>query len=139
MPEHRLELTVLPDRYAICRLEAAAALPEWTLAPGGLVSITRTDEELAIVCPEDRVPADFAGAVRGWHGLKVHGPLPLETVGVMAALAHALAEGGVSLYAMSTYDTDYLLVPHRQLGHAVRALRHRGHTVHTPLAQAVGA
>jgi len=66
-----------------------------------------------------------------WHALKVHGPFPFETIGVLATLAQALANAEVSLLAISTHDTDYLFVRSEQIAHAVRCLRHNGHTVHT--------
>jgi uncharacterized protein len=128
---HALELTVLADAYSISRLAPEEPLPGWILEPGGIVAVTRTDEELSIVCRTDRIPAGQS-STGDYRGLRVHGPLPLETVGIMAALSGALAAANVSLLAVSTHDTDYLFVPARDIAKAVRALRHEGHTVHTP-------
>ena len=65
-----------------------------------------------------------------WSALKVHGPFPFDTIGVLASLSQALANAKVSLLAISTHDTDYVFVRSAELAHAVRALRHDGHTVH---------
>jgi uncharacterized protein len=131
----RLRLTVLPDVYAICRLEASAALPAWALGfvgSVGLVSITRTDDELSIVCPEANMPDGALAGIhssRGWRCLCVAGPLDFALTGVLAALAVPLAEAGVSIFAISTYDTDYLLVSGEKLADALRALTAAGHQI----------
>ena len=124
------ELSVLSDTFVVCRLPPSATVPAWALETAGFVAVTRTDDELSIICREDHAPQDAAIPVR-WHALKVHGPLPLETIGVLSTLAQALANAKVSLLAISTHDTDYLFVRSADLAHAVRALRHDGHTVHT--------
>ena len=76
---------------------------------GAFTSITRTPDELSIVCDEDAVPADIK-AERGWRTLRIEGPIPFEMVGVAAALLSPLAEAGISIFLVSTFDTDYLLV-----------------------------
>lgn len=119
-------LTLLPAPLAICRLDAAAPLPEW--AGGSFVSITRTSAELSIVCAQDGVPATVQ-ADRDWRALEVAGPLDLTLTGVLAALVQPLAEAGVGLFALATYDTDYLLVRSRDLERAVAVLRAAGHTI----------
>ena len=122
-----LPLTLLPDRLSICRLAHDAALPGWIAGPG-FVSITRTDEELSIVVAQDRVPADIR-AVGTWRALKVQGPLDFALTGILAALTAPLAHAGVSLFAIATYDTDYVLVKEETLAEAVRALTAAGHRV----------
>lgn len=122
-----LPLTLLPDRLAVCRLAPDAALPAWIAGPG-FVSITRTDEELSIVVASDRVPGDVA-AVGEWRALKVAGPLDFALTGIMAALAGPLAEAGISLFGIATYDTDYLLVKADTLDAAITALTAAGHRV----------
>jgi len=132
----RLRLTVLPDMYAICRLEASAALPAWALGfvgSAGLLSITRTDDELSIVCPEANMPDGALAGIhssRGWRCLRVAGPLDFALVGVLASLAGPLATVGISIFAISTYDTDYLLVREGDLPAAIQALQTAGHSVH---------
>src|SRR5437868_2692933 len=100
-------LSLLPETLAIVRLEAGAAIPAWVMG-GSFFSVTRTHDELSLVCEAQRVPGRVA-AQKGWRALKVHGPFALSEVGVLAALSTALASGGVSVFAIATFDTDYLL------------------------------
>jgi hypothetical protein len=118
---------VLPERLAVCRLAPDEPVPE-RLARAQFWSVTRTDEELSIVLPEELVPADWQ-AETGWRCLKVLGPLDFSLVGVLAFLAGSLAEAGVSIFAISTYDTDYILVKEGDLEQAKRSLAARGYTV----------
>lgn len=123
-----LTLDLLPGVCAVCRLHPAAELPPWALVPGPLASITRTPEELSVVCAEDAVPPGIRSE-GGWRVLKVRGPLAFSLTGILAALAAPLARSAVSLFAVSTYDTDYLLVRQGQLEEALGALRAEGHAV----------
>ncbi len=123
----RLTLELGPGEYAVCRLAPDATLPPWADGPG-FVSITRTAEELSIVCPAGRVPPDVT-ATPGWRLLKIVGPFDFGVTGVMAAVAGPLADAGVSLLPIATYDTDYILVKVAQLDAALQALRAAGHTV----------
>ena len=113
-----LNLTTLPGRFAVCRLGADDAVPDW--ARGALVSITRTEDELSIICEESVVPEEVR-AGRGWMCFKVLGPLPFEMVGVAAALTAPLAEAGVSVIVVGTFDTDYLLVKEEMSAKAIEA------------------
>lgn len=124
-----MELRVLPDRLAVARMAPDAAWPIPSRR-GGLVSITRTADELSIVCPEDDVPAEAAKVERGWHALEVLGPLDFAMVGVMSALTRPLADVGVAVFVVSTFDTDYILVHASALETAVKALRAAGNTVY---------
>jgi len=124
----QLELTLLAERYAISRLAADAAIPEWA-TQGPFFSVTRTGDELSIVAELSRVPVGVASQA-GWRVLKVHGPFVLSEIGVLAALATPLAEARVSLFAISTFDTDYLLVASETLSAAMAALERAGHTAH---------
>src|SRR5579885_3300270 len=109
MTRWTLRLSPLPDLFAICRLPAGTPVPAWGQA-GPFVSITRTADELSIVCRQKDVP-DGIRAESGWRCLKVEGPFALDgTIGVLAALAAPLAQAAVSIFAVSTYDTDYLLL-----------------------------
>jgi uncharacterized protein len=125
-----LTLTVLPDTLAICRLDPAADVPEWAMI-GEFVSLTHTGDELSIVCAEEHVPPDVK-ADREWRALKVEGPLDLAMTGVLAALAGPLAEAQINLFAISTFDTDYLLVKGYNLTCACEALRQAGQAVLIP-------
>ena len=122
-----LTLTVLPDSLAICRLSPAEDVPEWAMI-GEFVSITHTGDELSIVCAEEHVPADVK-ADREWRALKVEGPLDLALTGVLASLANPLAEAQINIFAVSTFDTDYLLVKGYNLTHTCDVLRQAGHVV----------
>jgi hypothetical protein len=124
------ELSVLESTFVVSRFEAAAAMPPWALEGAGLVATCRTDDELSIICAESRVPDAAPGAPR-WRGLKVHGPFSFDAIGVLAALSQTLAQAQISLLAVSTHDTDYVFIRTPDLAHAVRALRHAGHVVHT--------
>ncbi|MDQ6800303.1 MAG: ACT domain-containing protein [Acidobacteriota bacterium] len=122
--------THLRDTFAIVRLPSPEEIPRW--ASGEFVSITRTADELSIVCRESAVPAGNQ-ADRGWECLKVEGPMPLTTVGVAADFTALLAKAGVSVFLISTFDTDYVLVKGDALGRAEDALRGGGHSVRRPL------
>jgi hypothetical protein len=120
-----VDLQLLDTRLAVCRLEPGA-LPSWfSLEPPLSAAVVRAGE-LTLVCLEGAVP-DGVVAEHGWRALEVAGPLDLTMTGVMAALSGALAAAGVSLFAVSSYDTDVLLV--RDLDGAVAALRSAGHVV----------
>jgi hypothetical protein len=122
-----LDLSLLTGQWAICRLPADAALPAWAVA-GRWFSVTRTADELSVVCPEQAVPAG-ATAELGWVALQVAGPLDFGLTGVLAALAGPLAQAGVSLFAVSTYDTDYVLIKADRLAEGLQALRLAGHRI----------
>jgi hypothetical protein len=131
MLEHRLKLAVTSDSLAVCRLEAGASIPAWATA-GQFFSVTKTADELSIVCAQSSVPAD-ARCERGWRCLKVEGPLDFSLTGVMLSLCAPLASAGISLFAISTYDTDYLLVKGDDLERAILALTESGHQVENKL------
>lgn len=105
----RLRLRLLSDQLAICRLPPDAELPPWLVWKGGLVSVTRSSQELSIVCAETVAPSDVT-AQRGWRAFEVAGPLDFALIGILAGLAVPLSEAGISIFALSTYDTDYVLV-----------------------------
>ena len=122
-----ITLDLLPAGFAIARLAADAALPAWATR-GAVSSITRTPTELSIVCPSEDVPVDVQ-AQRGYRALRVRGPLDFALVGIVAGLAGALAAASVSVFVVSTYDTDYLFVRAADLIRAIAALRAAGHVV----------
>jgi len=123
----KFTLSLLPDVLAVCRLPAGAALPDWA-AGGNLLVFVWTEESLSLVCPAAGVPED-AQAERGWRALKVQGPLDFSLVGVLAELAGVLADAGVSIFAVSSFETDYVLVKESWLEGALHALRRVGHRV----------
>ncbi len=122
-----LTLQVLPGMFSVCRLDPVASIPSWALS-GAFFSITHTDNEVSIVCLQEVVPAGIP-CESGWRCLKVKGPLDFSLIGVLASLAVPLMEAGISLFAVSTFDTDYLLVRAERLEDAVEALRCAGHQI----------
>ncbi|MCH8151964.1 MAG: ACT domain-containing protein [Planctomycetes bacterium] len=116
-----LELEWIAGRFAVCRLPATAEIPQWVPAGGGLISITRTDGELSIVAMQDAVPADVQ-AERDWVAMRIVGKLGFSAVGVLAKLCGALAGASVGVLAISTYETDILLVKSADAQRAARAL-----------------
>ena len=128
LAKRTFELSLLPKLFSICRFSGDAAVPDWAWR-GSFCSVTRTREELSIVAETD-VVAPEARAETEWRMLKVHGPFELSEVGVVASLVAPLAAGGVSVFTVSTFDTDYLLVQSAQWPAALTALREAGHTVH---------
>jgi hypothetical protein len=120
-----LELSVLPQRLAVCQLDPDETIPDW-LAECDFWSVTRTDEELSVVLPEERAPAAWKAA-RGWRCLKVRGPLDFSLTGILSSLASPLAEAGISIFAISTYDSDYVLVREKDLDRAREVLTESGH------------
>jgi hypothetical protein len=124
----RLDLVLLKEHLAVCRLPFGAEVPGWAVV-GEFVSVTRTSDELSVVCGEAGVPEDVRSD-RGWRALQVAGTLDLSLVGVLASLASALAGAEVSLFAVSTFDTDYLLVRGHDLERAIAVLHVAGHAVH---------
>ncbi len=122
-----LDLSILPTRLAVCRLERDAPIPAWSLS-GAFYTLSRTPDELSIVCPESVVPIGTR-AESGWRALKVAGHLDFTLTGILAGLAGALAQAGISLFAISTFDTDYILVKENDLPQAIRALEQAGHRV----------
>src|SRR5258708_33262857 len=124
----RLALEILDGELAVVRLDPAAPLPawlDWSASP--FVSATRTADELSIVCAGGLVPA-AARAERGWRAVKVRGPLGFALTGILRSLLAPLAEAGLSVFALSTFDTDYVLVRASDLARA-RALLGTDHDV----------
>ena len=125
-----LPLELLPDTLAICRFHAEARVPEWTGQSRRFLTVSRTAEELSITAVQSAVPRD-ARCERDYRAFRVRGPLPLDLIGILAAIADPLAEAGLSIFAISTFDTDYVLVKSRDLPAAVEALEGAGHQVKT--------
>jgi len=119
-------LTLMPGRFAVCRFAPDDALPAWVFHAGATFwSVTRTPEELSVVCPEDDLPPSVERAERGWRALQLEGPIPFEQVGVIAGLAAPLAAAGIPVFVLSTFDTDWLLVKENRLAEACAALASR--------------
>lgn len=120
MLNHTLTLQISELELAICRLPADAPLPKW-IGEDGFVSITRTMDELSIVCCEDRLPGDVQ-AEHNWRMIRVKGPLDFSLTGILASLVTPLSDARIPLFALSTYETDYLLVKEEYFDRAIRIL-----------------
>lgn len=125
-----LDLDLLAEEYAVCRLPAGAPVPAGLVgaAGGGVVSLTWTPEEVSLICPAALVPAG-ATVETPWRCLRVTGPLDFALTGVLASLVGPLAQARVNILAFSTYDTDYLLVPSVRLAEALDTLGAAGHRI----------
>lgn len=122
-----MPLLILPERLAVCRLAADAPFPDWARSDE-LLALVRTRDELSVVCVERFVPPEVRSE-RGWRALQVQGPLDFSLVGVLASVAVPLARAGVSIFAISTFETDYVLVKEENLERAVQALGQAGFLV----------
>ena len=123
-----LSLAILTDSFAVCRLRADEDFPSWALF-GSFCSLTRAPDELSIVCPQELVP-EGVQAVRGWRSLKVEGKLDFTLVGILSSLTSSLADVGIVVFVIPTYDTDYVFVKENDLDRAVATLRKAGHDIH---------
>ena len=125
---HSLTLRLpLPETFAVCCLPPDASIPSWA-AGGDFHTITRTPFELSIVCAERFVPPDVQHEAP-WRCLEVQGPLDFALTGILSSLAAPLAAAGIPIFALSTYRTDYLLIPAAHLFAALQTLRSHGHSI----------
>ena len=133
MPSYTLH--ILPDELMLCQFAPTAPDPAWAQA-GGFSAVLRTADELTVICPTQPLPPDTAplAVVIGWRALQVQGPLALELVGVLHQLLAPLAHAQISIFALSTYNTDYILVRSDTLAAAIAALQAAGHTLISPAA-----
>jgi hypothetical protein len=128
-------LDVLAESLSVLRFSTDADVPEWALRGGAFGSVTRTADELSVVCATARVPSPPPASVAredGWRVLQVVGPFAFTEVGVLLQVAAPLAAARISILAMATFDTDYVLVQESQLARAIVQLRAAGHTVRDP-------
>jgi hypothetical protein len=120
-----LMLTILSESFAISKLDKDQPVPRWA-SSGGWWSVTKTDDELSIVCPEAQVP-EAVVSNRGWKCLKVAGPLDHSLTGILVSLLKPVADAGISVFSVSTFDTDYLLVKTENLARTASTLSLAGH------------
>ena len=125
--DHQLTITVHPELYAICRLEPDAEVPAWAVGKR-FFTLSRTKTELSLVCEEKGVPED-THAERCRRLLQVEGTLAFSLTGILAAITVPLADAALSIFAVSTYDTDYLLVSDSDLENAIAVLERAGHAI----------
>jgi hypothetical protein len=120
-----LKFRQLPGPYAIVRMAPDAPVPDWA-TNADFTSITRTADELSIVCPLANLPSNVHSQLR-WICLKLEGPFPFSQTGILLSFIEPLSNNGVPVFAISTFDTDYVLVPANSIGNVLDLLRAAGH------------
>jgi len=118
----KLKMSLLPGEFAVCRLAPEGSI-DW--AKGEFFSITKTRDELSVVCLQSLVPADVKHE-SNWSILKIEGPLDFSLIGILSKISSVLAEKEISIFAISTFDTDYILVKSDKLTEAKDALKEVG-------------
>lgn len=120
MVEKILTMKLLKEKYGVCRLGKTQLIPEWA-QNSDFFSITRTSDELSIVCIEESIPNNVK-CEKDWRILKIEGPLDFSLIGILASVSKILAQKGISIFAISTYDTDYILVKNKDIDNAIQSL-----------------
>ena len=115
-----LTMKLLKEKYGVCRLEKNELIPEWA-QNSDFFSITKTSDELSIVCVEDDIP-NHIKCEKDWKILKIEGPLDFSLIGILSSISTILAKSGISIFAISTYDTDYILVKNKDIDNAIQSL-----------------
>lgn len=133
MKKIKLTFLLLKNLYAVCRLDSTTVIPDWAKS-GEFCSITKTPDELSVVCIEDNI-LPGAKCEKGWRILKIQGLLDFALTGILASAAATLANQNISIFAFSTFNTDYILVKEEQIKNAITALEKAGHTVMLPNKQ----
>jgi hypothetical protein len=123
---HKLRYRVLPGKYGVCKLAPGAAMPSWPVSSTKFFSITRTSEELSIVCSEDTIPSDLKGTTR-WTCLKIEGPFAFTQTGILTSFVGPLSSHSIPIFVIATFDTDYVLIPEEFSSTAHRVLAECGH------------
>lgn len=127
MQQRILNLKLLNREFGIVRLKSSEKIPEWAII-NDIYSITRTETELTIVCPSNRIPKNFQSDI-GWKCLKVEGSFDLNEIGIIASISNTLSQNGISIYVFSSYDTDFILIKDNNIEKAIKSLRSKGHSV----------
>ena len=120
MSENKLILQLLKEKYGVCRLAETSSIPEWAKT-SDFFSITKTYDELSIVCLEANIPEDIKYE-KDWRILKIEGQLDFSLIGILSEISTILAQNKISIFAISTYDTDYILVKDKDIKNAIASL-----------------
>lgn len=120
MPEKKLTLKLLKERLGLCRLNKSEMTPVWA-KDCDFYSITKTFDELSIVCSQDNIPSNIR-CEKDWRALKVEREVESSLIGILSSISTILSQKGISVFAVSTFETDYVLVKERDLANAIRAL-----------------
>ena len=126
-----LTLELLKGNYAIHRLSPTSSIPDWALQATGFSSITRTNDELSIVCQTPNTDLENIQQDAGWAGLKLVGPFAFDLTGILSSILSPLRDAEIGIFAISTFDTDYVLVKLENLERCILALENAGHTILT--------
>ena len=129
LPRQKLKFRRLPLSYAILRLQPDTPVPDWA-TQGYFTSITRTSDELSIVCPTENVPTSLRPPQR-WICLKLEGPFPFSQTGILLSFIERLSDNAIPIFAISTYDTDYVLIQEEFSKRAIEILQQAGHELST--------
>ena len=127
MSEITLTMKLLKGKYGVCRLDKTDLIPEWA-QKSDFFSITRTLDELSVVCAEENIP-NYIKCEKDWRILKIEGPLDFSLIGILASISTILAKKRISIFAISTYDTDYILVKNKDINSAIMALVNEGYEI----------
>ena len=122
-----LTMKLLKEKYGICRLDKAELIPQWTTV-SDFFSVTKTSDELSIVCNENNIPSGIK-CEKNWRVLKIEGPLDFSLIGIIASISSILEQKSISIFAVSTYDTDYILVKDKDIDNAIDALINENYEV----------
>lgn len=127
MMDGSLTLKLLAKTYAVCSLKKDDEIPVWSMI-GDFLSITRTEDELSIVCEEKHVPQGmiYEG---GWKILKVEGPLDFSLIGILAKISALMSKNNISIFVISTYDTDYILIKEGNINRAIEILKNENYNI----------
>jgi hypothetical protein len=120
MPNKKFILSLLPEKFGICHFDKKSEIPSWA-KDANFFSITKTPDELSILCPQDKIPGGVI-VEKNWRALKVEGPLGFSLTGIVSSLSKPLAEAKISILYISTYETDYIFVKEENLERAIKIL-----------------
>lgn len=127
MLENKLNMRLLQEKYGVCRLEINEEIPKWAIN-SQFYSITKTQDELSIVCPQNNIPSNIKYEA-DWRILKVEGPLDFSLIGILSSISNILANNKISIFAISTYDTDYILVKDKDIENATKVLSNENYHI----------
>ncbi|QEE14670.1 ACT domain-containing protein [Promethearchaeum syntrophicum] len=124
----KLDLVILKKKFAICQLSPKDSIPDPSNL-GDFWSITKTDDEISLIVPENKIPHVNCKTEKSWRAIKIIGPLYFSLTGIIATLSTALAKAGISIFAFSTYNTDYVLVKEKNVEQSIEVLEKSGHKI----------
>nr|UWI51968.1 ACT domain-containing protein [Clostridioides difficile] len=122
-----MKLKLFLEEYAVCRLNNNSKIPTW-IDTENFYSITKTNDELSIVCSNNNIPSDVKSE-KEWRILKILGPLDFSLIGILSKISGLLADNKISIFAISTYDTDYILIKEKDIKNACKILNCNGYEI----------